>query len=127
MNNLPESHQTPTIKLYHWVVIIFTVMVLCAGLWTWFQNGSVVNFADSLIGSGFVGFFLAAWAYLASGDQNPEMRQNQHHHRFILRDTVVKSQYSTSNWQFLDKMLFSTFVAASLNVGLGMLIHKLIS
>jgi hypothetical protein len=127
MNNLPESHQTPTIKLYHWVVIIFTIMVGCAGLWTWFQNGSVVNFADSLIGSGLVGFFLAAWAYLASGDENPEMRQDQHYRHIMSKNTKIASQYNTSNWQFLDKMLFSAFVAASLNVGLGMLIHRLIS
>jgi len=127
MENLPESHQTLTIKLYHWVVIIFTVMVACAGLWTWFQNGSLVNFADGLIGSGFVGFFLAAWAYLASGDENPEMRQDQHHRDIMSKNTKIASQYSTSNWQLLDKLLFSAFVAASLNVGLGMLIHRFIS
>jgi hypothetical protein len=127
MENLPESHQTPKLKLYHWVIIIFVWMLVVAGFVAWIQQWTLTEFANTLIAFGFGVFLLTAMAYVSSSGRDPRMPIGQYQPA-ITADNIEKvGQRIMTNRQILDKMMIAVSIIASLNVGLGLLIRWLVS
>jgi hypothetical protein len=126
MNNLPESHQTPTIKLYHWVVIIFVWMLVVAGIVAWLQHWTLEEFANTLIIFGVAVFLLTAMAYVSGSGRDPRMPIGEYQPAITVDNIENVGKRIMTNRRMLDKMMIAVTIVASLNVGLGMLIRWLV-